>query len=336
STDASNPIGVGNVAAKALLDLRQNDGANQLGNLAPGAYADYTGYVPVNTPDVVTDPSKWQQLRFANGASPSYIGAHWGRVLPFALASGSQLRPPAPPVYGTPSYLTEVQGVVDALANLTEQQKVIAEYWADGPASVLPPGHWMLFAQIVAKRDQNSLDADVKLFFLMGNAMLDAAIATWEAKRFYNTSRPFTAIRALYAGKQIASFAGPNEGIKMTDGAQWYPYQSRNFITPPFAEYTSGHSAFSAAGAEILKRFTGSDKFGHSQTFAVGWSSFEANLPKSPLTLAWPTFTDAALEAGVSRIYGGIHFASANQAGQDLGRNVAEAVWNKGQSLFQN
>jgi hypothetical protein len=335
STDITNPAGVGNVAAKALLDFRHNDGANQLGNLATGAYADYTGYVPVNTPDVVTDPSKWQQLRFANGAAPAYIAPHWGRVQPFALSSSSQFRPPAPPVYGTPSYLQEAKDVVAALAGMTDEQKVIAEYWADGPASVLPPGHWMVFAQVVASRDKQSLDQDVKLFFMMGNAVMDAGIATWEAKRFYNTSRPFTAIRALFAGQQIASFAGSSEGIKLMDGAQWFPYQSRNFITPPFPEYTSGHSAFSAAGAEILKRFTGSDNFNHSQDFPVGWGAFEANIPSKPMRLSWATFSDAAAQAGLSRIYGGIHFASGDVAGRELGRKVGEVVWNKCRSLMQ-
>jgi hypothetical protein len=336
STDTSSPIGIGNIAASTLLNFRHNDGANQLGNLATGAYADYTNYSPVNTPDVVNDPSKWQPLRFANGASPAYIAPHWGRVTPFALTSGAQFRPSPPPAYGTPAYLAEAQKVVDVLANITEKQKVIAEYWADGPASVLPPGHWMLFAEVVSARDKHSLDKDVKLFFLMGNAVMDAGIATWEAKRFYNTSRPITAIRSLFAGKQIASFAGPNLGVKMVEGSQWLPYQSPNFITPPFPEYTSGHSAFSAAAAEILKRFTGSDTFNHSHDFAAGWSAFEKNLPQSAMRLSWATFTEAADEAGISRIYGGIHFDSGDLQARSLGRRVGEAVWLKGAQFIRD
>jgi len=336
TTNTTTAAGVGNVAATALLDFRHNDGANQLGNLAVGAYADYTGYAPVNTPDVVTDPSKWQQLRFANGASPGYIGAHWGRVIPFSFSTGSQFRPAQPPVFGTTAYLSEVQSIIDMLATLTEEQKVIAEYWADGPSSVLPPGHWMLFAQVVSARDKLSLDQDVKLYFMMANAVMDAGIATWEAKRFYNTSRPFTAIRYLYAGKQISSFGGANKGVIITDGAQWMPYQSPNFITPPFPEYTSGHSAFSSAAAEILKRFTGSDYFGHFQDFPAGWSNFENNLPQKPLRLSWATFTDAADQAGISRLYGGIHFQSGDLAGRQLGRQVGAAVWNKGMQLIRD
>lgn len=336
SADTATPIGIGNTAAKALLDFRHGDGSNQMNN-----YADTTGYTPVNavydpinTAFSVTDPSQWQPLKFANGAAPAYIGPHWGQVTPFALSSGAQFRPVAPPAYGTTAYLAEAQGVVDALANITEEQKVIAEYWADGPASVLPPGHWMLFAQVVSARDRYDLDTDVKLFFLMGNAVMDAGIATWEAKRFYNTSRPVTAIRKLFAGQSIASFAGPDMGVKLADGAQWLPYQSLDFITPPFPEYTSGHSAFSAAAAEILKRFTGSDKFEYAQDFPAGWSKFETNLPANPMRLSWATFSDAADQAGISRIYGGIHFSSGDLEARKLGRLVGDAVWNKGMLLI--
>jgi hypothetical protein len=338
SSDTTSPIGVGNVAAQSLLSYRHSDGSNQLNN-----YADTSAYIPsnaiydpINTPlvDTATDPSKWQPLRFANGAAPAYITPHWGQVTPFALTSGAQYRPIAPPVYGTPAYRSEAQTVIDALANITEKQKVIAEYWADGPSSVLPPGHWMLFAQVVSARDRHSLDADVKLFFLMGNAVMDAGIATWEAKRFYNTARPITAIRSLFAGTSVASFAGKDLGINTVDGKFWMPYQSPNFITPPFPEYTSGHSAFSSAAAEILKRFTGSDNFMHSQDFANGWSTFETNVPQNPVNLYWATFTEAADEAGLSRIYGGIHFTSGDLESRTLGRNVGAAVWNKGALLI--
>jgi len=336
TVDTTSPIGVGNVAAQTLLAYRHSDGSNQLNN-----YADTSSYTPVNaiydpinSVFAVTDAGQWQPLRYANGAAPAYITPHWGQVTPFALTSGAQYRPVAPPAYGTPDYKAEAQTVIDALANITEEQKVIAEYWADGPGSVLPPGHWMLFAQFVSARDRQNLDTDVKLFFLMGNAVMDAGIATWESKRFYNTSRPITAIRSLFAGTPVASFSGQNSGIHNVDGALWMPYQSPNFITPPFPEYTSGHSAFSSAAAEILKRFTGSDSFMHDQDFPAGWSTFENNVPQKSMRLSWTTFTEAADQAGISRIYGGIHFTSGDLESRTLGRNVGAAVWNKGSLLI--
>jgi hypothetical protein len=328
TTDATRPQGIGNRVAQALMEFRRDDGSNQRND-----YVDTTGYVPVNTPDNVVDPSKWQPLRFANGATPAYIGPHWGNVIPFGLTSPSVFRPPAPPAYGTPTYREQAKEVVDLLANLDDRKKTIAEYWADGPSTVQPPGHWQLFGLNISERRNHSLDDDIKMFFALGNAVMDAGIACWECKRFYNTSRPFTAIRALYAGQNIAAFV-PGTGIVMRDGAQWHPYQPGNFITPPFPEYTSGHSTFSAAAAEILKRFTGSDSFGLSVTIPARSSVIEPNVPSQPITLDWDTFTQAADEAGVSRLYGGIHFLAGDLEARRCGRLVGQAVWERAQSFI--
>jgi hypothetical protein len=329
STDTTTPQGVGNRAAQALLEFRHNDGSNQLNN-----YVDTTGYVPANTPDTVVDPTQWQPLRFANGQAPGYIGPHWGNVIPFALTAPSAVRPTSPPAFGSPTYLAQAQDVVDLTADLNETRKVIAEYWADGPRTVLPPGHWQIFGQFVSDRDRHTLDDDVKMFFMLGNAVMDAGIACWDCKRYFNSSRPVTAIRAIYAGRQIPGYAGPGQGIQMMDGAQWSPYQSPNFVTPPFPEYTSGHSTFSAAAAEVLKRFTGSDQFGHSVTLAPGSLTFEQNLPAQPVTLSWPTFSDAADQAGISRRYGGIHFEPGDIEARRCGRLVGEQVWSKAMSYI--
>lgn len=323
TTNIATPEGIGNVVAAELLAFRHIDGSNQL-----AGYADTTGYVPVNTPDTVVDPSKWQQLRFANGNSPAYIAPHWGNVVPFALTSPSALRPPPPPTFGSPTHREQAQAVVDLTAGLDDTKKVIAEYWADGPRSVLPPGHWQLFGQYVSARDAHTLDEDVKMFFMLGNAVFDAGVACWDCKRFFNSSRPITVIRDYYAGQTIRSYVNPTVGFADVDGSQWLPYQSPNFITPPFPEYTSGHSTFSAAAAEVLKRFTGSDFFGNSVTVAAHSLAFEPTLPASPVTLSWGTFSDAADQAGSSRLYGGIHFRAGDLEGRNCGRQVGEQVYN--------
>jgi hypothetical protein len=109
---------------------------------------------------------------------------------------------------------------------------------------------------------------------------------------------------------------------------QWKPY----IATPPFPDYTSGHSCFSAASAEVLRRFTGSDYFGGSFTALPGSSLIEpGSTPLGPITLSWNTFYDAAAEAGVSRRYGGIHFLEADVRSREMGIQVAAAVWEKGQ-----
>jgi hypothetical protein len=121
----------------------------------------------------------------------------------------------------------------------------------------------------------------------------------------------------------------------LIDGAHWQPYQPLTVVTPPFPEYCSGHSTFSAAGAEILQRFTGSDAFGASQTTPAGASRVEPEAtPATDVTLAWATFSAAAAEAGLSRRYGGIHFEQGDLAGRALGRHVGAVVWDKAQAYI--
>jgi hypothetical protein len=149
-------------------------------------------------------------------------------------------------------------------AGLTDRQKMISEYWADGPDTEQPPGHWLRFAQFVSVRDHHTLDDDVKMFFALTNAMLDARIAAWDAKRAYDSIRPVTAISVLYRGKKIRAWGGSGKGTIEMDGAQWIPYQPATFPTPPFPDYVSGHSAYSAAAARILALWTSSERFGES------------------------------------------------------------------------
>lgn len=340
STDIRTPSGIGNVAAAAVLQFRHHDGANQLGDLHPGAYSDYTGYVPVNTPDQINDPNRWQPLRVPDGRGgfivQSYIGPHWGRVIPFALKSGSQLRPATGPVrYGTPEYVQQARDLLAYSANLTDQQKVIVEYWADGPGSEQPPGHWCLFAQFVSRRERFDLDSDVKLLFTLTNAVMDAGIVAWDAKRAYDSVRPITAIHYLFKGQKVQAWGGKYQGTEEIDGGDWKPYQISTLVTPAFPEFISGHSTFSAAAAEILLCFTGSDAFGATYTARAGSSPAEPGLvPAKDVTLSWSTFSDAADEAGLSRRYGGIHFVDGDLTGRRLGRIVGSLAWDRALSYF--
>ena len=120
------------------------------------------------------------------------------------------------------------------------------------------------------------------------------------------------------------------------DGSHWIPYQPVTFPTPPFPDYVSGHSTYSAAAAKILELWTGSDRFGDSVTLPAGSSKIEpGTTPAHAITLRWEAFTDAADEAGISRRYGGIHFRAADLAGRLLGRVVAFAAWQKAQTYLQ-
>jgi hypothetical protein len=128
---------------------------------------------------------------------------------------------------------------------------------------------------------------------------------------------------------------GPAGGLRSIPGETWMPYQALTFPTPPFPEHVSGHSTFSAAAAEVLRRFTGSDAFGASTTKPAHSTVIEPGLPSSDLTLSWPTFTAAAEQAGISRVYGGIHFDASNAAGMQLGRKVGALTYAKAEGLWQ-
>jgi Domain of unknown function (DUF6851)/VCPO second helical-bundle domain len=358
STDPTTPVGIGNLAADAVLTFRHRDGANQLGDEPGGLpgvpYSDYTGFKPANAPldirlpfdpGAVHDPNAWQPLRYLDGTgsvvTPGFVGAQWQQVTPFALTSGSQMRSPSGPArLGSGQYRDQAQALLDLSASLTDEQKMIAEYWADGPHSELPPGHWNLFAQLVAHRDRTGdseldLDRAVKLFFALTNGIFDAGICAWDNKCAYASVRPITAIRYLLQGRQVRAWGGPGRGTQTIPGETWFPYQPTSFPTPPFPEYSSGHSNFSAAGAEILRLFTGKDRFGASVTLPAGSSRVEPGLtPARDLTLSWATFSDAAAQAGISRRYGGIHFEQGDLDARLTGRQAARTAWSKAQAHF--
>jgi len=125
-------------------------------------------------------------------------------------------------------------------------------------------------------------------------------------------------------------------GTKTIDGAAWFPYQPTSFPTPPFPEYSSGHSNFSAAGAEILRLFSGSDRCGASAVIPAGSSRIEPGVvPSNDVTLSWATFSDAAGQAGKSRRFGGIHFEQGDLDARATGRIAAHMVWEKAQAYWE-
>ena len=315
----------------------------------------------------------------------------WGTVTPFALDSGDEFRPVAPEPFlidpdaslnlnaktitradgtevaisksliGTdinPAFIDQAERLVKVSADLSttpegEKQKLIADFWEDPAGSPYPPGTWLRFAQKVAEKENPDLDDDVKLFFALGNAVMDAGIATWEAKYFYDYARPIRVIRDLgelgLIGEdtdgngtyEIEAWAGRGLGTQRINATDFLPYQRPNNPAPPFPEYTSGHSAFSGAAAEVLALHTGSDMIvledgtiGLSVDFLPGSSRIEPDtVPSEVVTLAWQTFTEASDEAGISRIYGGIHFDDGNLNSELLGRQVGEKVFARTQRL---
>jgi hypothetical protein len=268
--------------------------------------------------------------------------------------------------------------------------RVLAEFWADGPRSTTPPGHWNEIAGAASDHPDlekriggsgpivSDLEWDVKLYLSLNGSIHDAAIATWEAKALYDFVRPITLIRKMAELGQssdpdgpaydpnglpleaglveviTAESAAPGErhdhladhigeitifawkghpenpetefaGCDWIRAVEWLPYQQFDFVTPPFAGYTSGHSGFSRASAEVLTLITGDEYFpgGYGEFLAsTGPDGFDLGFefgPNQDVPLTWATYYDAADEAGLSRIYGGIHPAIDDFPGRILG-----------------
>jgi len=342
STDPTTPQGIGNLAAAAVLAYRLHDGANQLGDepgSTAGPYSDYTGYQPVNTPETIVDPDRWQPITFTrpDGSrfTPGFLTPHWYRTKPFALESSAQFRAEPVPLVKTDAALLRQQtdAVLAFNCTLTPEQKACVEFMRDGPRSTGQSGHWLRFAQDVSRRDHHALDQDVKLFFTVANAAFDAFIACWETKRFYDSSRPWTLVRHFYRGQKVKGWAGPQGGVVEMDSEQWHPYSPYVFVTPPFPGYTSGHATVSGACAKMLELFTGSDVYGACERRRC--CVLTETVTGDEVILDLPTFSATAEMAARSRAMGGYHIPIDNDVGLRIGRELAVWSWPRYTAYWQ-
>lgn len=389
--DAATPAGVGNLAANAVLAYWAEDGSNWQNNFAdPIGYMPVNAPDVDPTSDAL-DPNHWQPLIVPTGVAvdergqpivdpnnpesfriQGFLTPQWGIVQPFAMPTGDAVRPPAPPVYGDQSpyidgtgqmttshqaFLDQYREVMEIAGRLSDPQvggpyRCIAEFWADGPRSDTPPGHWNQLAQGIALRDGLDIGQAAQLYFVLTGAMHDAAIAAWDAKLAYDTIRPVTAIRHLWGNETIQSWAGYGLGVQEISGSAWIPYQEANFVTPPFPDYVSGHSTFSMSAATAIAGYVGSDRFYDADNptviildlddeegpdvlgrFVDTDLSFDT-YDGPPMTLTWPSIFDAARQAGLSRLYGGIHFQDSNLRGQEMGQAIGHLALDRARTFF--
>ena len=301
---------------------------------------------------------------------------------------------PVDPVTGEP-YAPNV-------VNEGDFARALTEFWADGPRSETPPGHWNVVANTVSDSpgfelriggtgpEVDRLEWDVKLYFALNGAVHDAAVVAWGAKGHYDSARPISMIRYMGGLGQSSDPDGPSydpRGLPLAPGlvevvtqkttapgerhetlaghegeiavrawagnpadpehetggaswilaTDWVPYQQPTFVTPAFAGYVSGHSTFSRAAAEVLTAITGSEYFPRGLS---GWTILAGSLhveygPTRDVTLQWASYYDAADQAGISRLYGGIHIAADDFAGRRLGSACGKAAWEKAQRYFE-
>jgi len=285
--------------------------------------------------------------------------------------------------------------------DLADYGRVIAEFWADGPDSETPPGHWNVLAIDVTDELSGDLriggsgpavdrlEWDVKMFLALNGALHDAAVAAWGTKGHYDYVRPISMVRYMGSLGQSSDRTLPSFdplGLLLEDGVveiitsesaaagerhahladhvdkiavrgwlgqpsvpgaevagidwilagDWIPYQRPTFVTPAFAAYVSGHSTFSRAAAEVLTAFTGSAFFpgGLEEHVVLPGGLTHEQGPSRPVTLQWATYADAADEAGLSRLYGGIHVPADDLAGRAIGAEVGAAAWQRAERLF--
>ncbi|MFO0942082.1 MAG: phosphatase PAP2 family protein [Pirellulales bacterium] len=286
----------GRAVGLAMLAARANDGARKIVSFEPG-----------------TEPGDW------NRTFPDFLPAllpQWPQVKPFGVKNIEALRPDAPPPLDSQAYAEAVDevmqlGSLDSTARTAEQEE-IALFWADGGGTATPPGHWNRIAENASLIKQLSLVDNAHLFAMLNMALADAGIAAWDSKYAFNLWRPIDAIRQADVDGNAATVADAN----------WLPL----LRTPPFPSYVSGHSTFSSAAATVLTELFGDEFTFSSTTDPQNAPSQRPLSAKLIVTRHFSSFNQAAQEAGLSRIYGGIHFSFDNEAGQTLGEAVGQEI----------
>lgn len=244
---------------------------------------------------------------YATGLEP-----HWMTIRPFALDSASQCMPGRPPVFSLNTnsiYYQALVEVKETVDSLTDEQKHIADFWDDNPFKMnvsghvmfatkkfSPPGHWMNIVGIAAHNANADFKTTVTAYALTSIALFDGFISCWDEKYRSNYARPETIINEKISG-------------------DWHPY----IQTPPFPSYTSGHSTISAAAAEVMTSIFG-DKMSFTDT-----SLLEFGIANREIK----SFRVAAQEAGISRLYGGIHYKFDLDSGNAMGKRVGELIVKK-------
>ena len=276
----------GRIIAARVLKERVDDGATA-----------HVSYIPIS------DPGAWRRT------PPFYRPPelpHWTRVKPFAFEKVDEFVPSAPPLLGSVEYagaLNEVKLLGSKTSETrSEEQTLIAKFWSDFSFTSTPPGHWNVIARAIASERKLSILESARLFEALNTAMSDVGVVMWIAKYRYNTWRPVTTIRE-------ADRDGNDQTIK---DPSWDPL----LATPPHPDYVSGHSGFSSAAAAVIEAFFRTDEL-----------AFVAESDAVPsVKRQFKRLSTAVNEISDSRIYGGIHFRFATEAGKACGKRIGMEV----------
>ncbi|MES9535754.1 MULTISPECIES: vanadium-dependent haloperoxidase [unclassified Actinomadura] len=315
SEDKETPAGIGNLAARGMIEARADDGMNRLGyegrKYHPQPYRDYTGFQPVNTAFELHDPSHWQPNvnPYGNGVFTVQhaVTPQMRLATPFTFSDPSKfkLEPPVnSDVRNIEAYRKQADEVLAASAGLTDRQKVLAELFNDKFFTL-----GVIAGTTALRTKPMEIGEFVQYLATVEVAIFDAAIVDWHYKALYHSVRPFSAIRYLYGDKPVTAWGGPGKGtVHDITGNEWQSY----LTTPDHPEYPSVSTSLCGAYTQAARLLLGGDEINSEIHVKAGSSVVEPGItPVEDMTLSWDTWTDLSADCGMSRHWGGVHFRSA-------------------------
>lgn len=305
----------------------------------------------LNDMSLIPHPNKWTPLMI-NGTKKNYLTPGWGTTNKGILDDNEfkDIRDKTQSLFPSDDqYESEMEDVYNITNNLDDKQKIEAEFWAGGPGTVTPPGMWVVFLDIVIRSNNINYINELKYYVILCSGLYQAGISAWRLKLDNLQARPIQKLRQYKYGEDIKQ-----EWNQKDKGQYWLPYQELNFVTPPFPDFVSGHSTFSSSSAKLFCYMLKTDVINLnnpvvnnnilsllSPIFKENVQNFSLNnfhiMPnsstisqsqKGAVNLSWMCWTEMARSSGKSRIYGGIHVESSNQAGLFLGSMIGDKIWN--------
>ncbi|MER6185287.1 vanadium-dependent haloperoxidase [Streptomyces sp. NPDC001652] len=340
STDTTTAVGIGNTAAKAVLESRMRDGMNFLGNQGRKyhgqPYEDYTGYEPVNTAYELSDPSRWQPAltthrRRAGGgpgdqgvfAVQQFLTPHLGRVSAhtFRDAGRFKLARPGHTDHTDRAYRHAVDEILKASAGLTDEHKVKAEFFDNAYQGVLQSTK---YAALAHNADLD-LDGWIHLLFTSSVAKFDSLIAAWHHKREYDAVRPFSAVRHTYGNRPVTAWGGAGKGtVSDLPADEWTSY----LPVSNHPDYPCGTTTVVAAEAQAARRFFGDDVLNWTVKAAAGSSVTEPGaVPAKDVELHYATWSDFEKDCARSRVWAGLHFRKTAERSLEFGTQFGDRAY---------
>lgn len=341
SEDPTSPVGIGNLAGKAVAAAALRDGLNQLGTVGrrynPRPYGDYTGYRPVNTAFSLTNPSRWQpQLTTHNrrhGGGGGDLGIYTVQqfVTPqMRLIKAHTYRDPgqlklAPPQFSDHTrardYKRSVDEILEASAALTDVQKATAEFFDN---KILGIGVSVGYAA-QAHDAQLDLNDWIHVLFTSSVAIFDALIAAWHQKAKYDAVRPFSAVRHVYGSRRVTAWGGPGVGtVHDIPADQWASYLN----VGDHPEYPSGSTTLCSAEAQAARRYLGDDVLQLTWPVRAGSTAVEPGLtPATDLELSYATWDEFVRTCAISRVWGGVHFRKTIERSIEFGTQFGDLAY---------